>query len=644
MSNALVLDRGPSHALTHKMRTQPNNFIYEGKHEHSDNREKLKKFVEFCGILKTTPGVHTYTIMKAAGLDYTGQGDTARCQKCGWEQSGWTHEMHPFKLHAEKNPNCSYVLSLKTSSILQSSTFIAHTSNSDSSSLKANESSISTSDDGEIRAKRQKLDTSADFLFLNHWNEAKPLDQARRRTFSHWPHRTSPSTSQMIEAGFFSCNVGDRVICIYCNLICQQWTPNGDDACEVHKTLSPSCIFVKAKLLRRDTGSILIVNEASTASATANDASSSDRNQAFRGQSLVHTVACHPIYAELPRRHTSFNSWPMENLPSVDDLVRAGFFYSGTKTVVTCFYCNGSLQNWGPKDNPMIEHARWFPHCAYAKQLCGEDLYRKIQESKRAQQERLKAEEMRRSNGVNSSPSGSSSGLKLQIPDENTLSRLVAARLDLPISQTLLGDNFKLSIIKRCWEDQLRLKHDDFSSDCDLRMACVILQKQITHIDGKKENIKIPSVEMKKIRQQNERESLAAAAHEQNLSTATSSSANNPPQASCTTAAKKETEPSTTSQSDTNESSSSMESTSPCTTQRADENVKNIPDPNSKKSEKTSPPDSTLSNPCVICMQEEKGLACIPCGHLATCVPCGHSLRSCPLCRREIEAFVRVYV
>jgi hypothetical protein len=34
----------------------------------------------------------------------------------------------------------------------------------------------------------------------------------------------------------------------------------------------------------------------------------------------------------------------------------------------------------------MIEHARWFPHCAYAKQLCGDEMYRKIQESKRAQQ------------------------------------------------------------------------------------------------------------------------------------------------------------------------------------------------------------------------------------------------------------------
>jgi len=59
-----------------------------------------------------------------------------------------------------------------------------------------------------------------------------------------------------------------------------------------------------------------------------------------------------------------------------------------------------------------------------------------------------------------------------------------------------------------------------------------------------------------------------------------------------------------------------------------------------QKDENSSPP----SNPCALCLTEDKCLAAIPCGHVATCVPCGHSLRSCPICRSEIKAFVRVYV
>ena len=49
-------------------------------------------------------------------------------------------------------------------------------------------------------------------------------------------------------------------------------------------------------------------------------------------------------------------------------------------------------------------------------------------------------------------------GNQLDTNDDRLLQRMVAARLDLSNSQTMLNRNFKLSVIKRCWEDQLRLK------------------------------------------------------------------------------------------------------------------------------------------------------------------------------------------
>ncbi|CAF5151927.1 unnamed protein product [Rotaria magnacalcarata] len=52
----------------------------------------------------------------------------------------------------------------------------------------------------------------------------------------------------------------------------------------------------------------------------------------------------------------------------------------------------------------------------------------------------------------------------------------------------------------------------------------------------------------------------------------------------------------------------------------------------------------TLTNLCLLCRSKEKHLACIPCGHFVTCIPCSHTLRSCPKCRREIRAFVRVFI
>ncbi|CAF1213452.1 unnamed protein product [Didymodactylos carnosus] len=202
------------------------------------------------------------------------------------------------------------------------------------------------------------------------FRESPILNLIRQRTFSHWPLK-QPSKTQITSAGFFSCNVGDRVICIYCNLICQQWI-SSDDPVETHKILSPNCCFVRSNLVSTVVTSPVIVNETSTIPAN---------------NEIVLARACNRQYVEIPKRYATYVTWPQnESLPAVDDLVKAGFFYSGTKTVVTCFYCSRSLQNWGEKDNPMIEHARWFPHCLYVKQLCGDDLYQKIQQSKRVHQ------------------------------------------------------------------------------------------------------------------------------------------------------------------------------------------------------------------------------------------------------------------
>jgi hypothetical protein len=318
-------------------------------------------------------GVHTSNYLLAAGFKYTGDGDTAKCDDCELEISNWTTDMNPFTIHSETRPRCSFIRSLnltESTSASSSATVIRH---------------ISTPNEHENPSQHRAAGVNMVNL-QNTLFEVNILQEVRRRTFSHWPHRTSPSAAQMIEAGFFYCNVGDRVICIYCNLICQQWTPHSDDPCEVHKTLSPNCIYVKSKLVRRTTSSIVIINESSSGAATGNHLPKFNILDTLQSNEIVYTAASNPAYIGITERCASFARWPHGNLPSADHLVRAGFFYTGNHTAVTCFYCNGSLQNWGLYDNPTVEHARWFPHCAYARQLCGNELYREIQESKRAQQ------------------------------------------------------------------------------------------------------------------------------------------------------------------------------------------------------------------------------------------------------------------
>jgi hypothetical protein len=273
-------------------------------------------------------------------------------------------------------------------------------------------------------------------------NESQSIRQARLHSLSHWPH-LSPSCESMASSGWFACNVNDRVICIYCNTICHEWTIN-DDPIEVHIRLAPKCPFVLSMPPIERLPKII--------------------NDNF----IEKFEPSHPGMAEISRREATFtdSTWT-DTSPSIESLVRAGFFCPSIANTVTCFYCNGSLHKWGPNDNPMVEHARWFPNCTYAKHLCGNDLYNKIKASKK----RLLPE-----NNIK----------------EDELSRLVAARLDLPVVQRLRS-KYQMPIIKRCIEDQWRIKNDDFISDIDFTMACLILQKQIDHIKGCKDKIIIPS-------------------------------------------------------------------------------------------------------------------------------------------------------
>jgi hypothetical protein len=310
----------------------------------------FRQVVDTCRNLVKKSGVHSTIVMYSAGFHYIGNADTARCDSCGLEVSGWTLNMKPFTVHAQRSPTCPFVLSLLPTGRTTVPSMLTLTSD------------FSTLIEEERPCKRQKTETPNKTYRSCVLAEVDILKQIRRRTFLHWPHQKSPMSTQMIEAGFFNCNIGDRAICLYCNLICQQWIPNTDDPWKVHKTLSPKCPYIIAMLKCQQT-------------PLWADANKSQENQEVQ----------HKAYAEANNRYVSFATWPNKSLPSVDNLVRAGFFYIGTKTTVTCFHCNGSLDGWGPSHNPLIEHVRWFPHCAYAKRLCGAELHRKIQEQKRCQ-------------------------------------------------------------------------------------------------------------------------------------------------------------------------------------------------------------------------------------------------------------------
>lgn len=311
--------------------------------------EKLREVRKKCARLPKH-NVHFMNALTKAGLLYNCQNDTAYCDSCGLEISNWEANTNLLAIHTEHSPTCRSVCLRQK---------------------RQNTTDESTNQHQKPTCVRPKLII-----------EDKTAKEARARTFSNWPHEISPSRTQMIEAGFHRCNVLDRVICLHCNLICQGWKPFVDDPIDVHRKLSPECPFVKTMLPQPEqlsNASISIVNLQST-NRTNESVATLNSLESLHYGSIASASPHNSTYSELTKREASFTNWPSEGLPTVEDLIRAGFFYSGVRTTVTCFYCNGSLHEWSPEDQPIVKHVLSFPQCTYIKQVCGEEKYHKIQE------------------------------------------------------------------------------------------------------------------------------------------------------------------------------------------------------------------------------------------------------------------------
>lgn len=423
-------------------------------------------------------------------------------------------------------------------------------------------------EDEQARKKQKTDETKPSILKPLLFSELQSTQRYRERSFSHWPSAHQEFAKALALAGFVSCNVGDRTICIYCNIICQQWDIYSDDPKEMHQLFSPRCPYLSSiPMTNRNLSENLMETNETDARVHFND------------------------YSNATLRKQSFENFSDQFGSRMEELVNAGFFYSTVDSLIKCFSCNYVLLNWENQKDLLAYHTHLSPGCDYVKSKC--TAHQNQRESA------MSYTTGSRSNGTGNARRASALGRL----DETLLNRMVAARLDLPVSQDLLNKNFRLSIIRRVWEDQLRIKHDDFVDDVDVHLACHILQKQIDIINGNKDNIIIPKKKKEEILQRN-----AAAAQEP------AESVNTLP-------------------------APAVVPTSTPTTQ-VEEVKPTMPQKEAGKNENIGP----IENPCLVCHKVEKQLACIPCGHLASCLSCGQNIRTCPVCRKDIEAYVRVYL
>lgn len=163
------------------------------------------------------------------------------------------------------------------------------------------------------------------------------FEEARLRTFIHWPSDAVVNPQRIAKAGFFSTQQRLEVECFACHVRISEWN-YGDQVMNRHIALSPTCPFV---LDPSTSGNVPII------SSNVPSSSSTD------------------FYHDERARLDSFENWPAGNIVTPERLARSGFYYLKEGDNTKCAFCKGVVRAWEPGDDPDTEHKRHFPNCPF---------------------------------------------------------------------------------------------------------------------------------------------------------------------------------------------------------------------------------------------------------------------------------------
>ncbi|MDD7805837.1 MAG: RING-HC finger protein [Endozoicomonas sp. (ex Botrylloides leachii)] len=355
------------------------------------------------------------------GFFYLGNLDRAQCAFCSGILRNWAANDVVQEQHSRHFGNCSMHKGDSRNQPLE-----PNIRNQNLQELTAKIEAIKHNDKQyNILTELEKRKLSECLSLNNPTSPHMQHYQTRQATFNDsWPTRIKATKEQIAKAGFFYLNESDKTKCFYCNGGLQNWDDNDDPFIE-HAKWFPRCAFiistlgvtyVKGILDRHpNLNRPLIRNPVTLDNLTATINSKQPDNTPH----TTHTTTSpkeHPSTAPaegacagepmltdqheqqmtitnekrklsellplnypssphmrcLATRIQTFNhSWPKRIKASTEQIAKAGFFYLGMSDKTTCYYCNGGVENWGNNDDPFIEHAKWFPGCAFIIRTLG---------------------------------------------------------------------------------------------------------------------------------------------------------------------------------------------------------------------------------------------------------------------------------
>lgn len=165
--------------------------------------------------------------------------------------------------------------------------------------------------------------------------------QVRLDTFETWQFSDVVSPQVLAESGFYYLKQRDLTKCVFCQGIVGAWQAEDIPDVEHHKHF-PRCTFVQTKIIPR----IIKKNNNKRYGEPGSDALKVEQF-----------------------RQITFENWPKSEIVEPQDLVRAGFYYTGESDITKCAFCSGEAMNWTEGDDPDYEHKRLFPNCSFVQNI-----------------------------------------------------------------------------------------------------------------------------------------------------------------------------------------------------------------------------------------------------------------------------------
>ncbi|XP_058178312.1 death-associated inhibitor of apoptosis 1-like [Anopheles ziemanni] len=266
-----------------------------------------------------------------AGFFYTGKSDQVACFSCGGQLKGWVPGDDPWEEHAKYYEDCHYLRLMKTRAFIDNCKTQTTQQMAEPSKLTFRKDNLRRSTEPSEDEKRTEP------------AESKLYDAAREhlRWSRHCPLMTRRQTNNVpLDENFL--NDVPQPVFDTVGVRSQKVSPAQQAAGE---PIAP--------------GSLRLTDAVSAA--------------AYNRQALAKEVekfkerAKCPSYAEFEQRLKTFDDWPIA-LPQIpEQLVEAGFVYTGESDQVACFSCGGQLKGWIPDDDPWEEHAKYYEDCHYLR-------------------------------------------------------------------------------------------------------------------------------------------------------------------------------------------------------------------------------------------------------------------------------------